>query len=192
MDIYDIIKNNKGIISVQLEPHTIYCILPRKYTLLHAALRQSMYECISTSVVDVLLKSSIKTINTFIKALKKTKQDVVAEHFTKVDDTSDTYFRDYTAVIDCNEKNPKALKLMLNYICLVDVYDLHSKNNLLRKLKIISYQSYCIIEMYLNMLDTQQATRYLLDIIINGNKKQYEGFVEMIKAWQPNILPLVD
>lgn len=190
MDVYAYIKKNKGAISIDLLTCDTYCEMPTdaKYKDLRKALKQSIRHCISTAVVDVLLKSDFEVINKFIEILKQTDQEHVAKHFSTIDETSEQRLYDYISVIECDEPIPNADKLKSNYDKIIK-FDLRGTlSKTLYKRKLISEHMWNLAESLYENHERTQANKCVLDCIINGNKKQYEGFVELVTTMFPNKL----
>lgn len=190
--MYDYIKANRGALAVELgDLSDLLEHLP--YTNLRTAILKSQEECLSTYVVDELLKSDIDTINCFIAALKATDQDYLLRYFVEICHRSDKCLHDYTSVVECDADIPPNAKLLLqnNYCIIRDIYCIQTLIHTLKRKRVISKQCFCKIIYQLDNKNRRQAVSILLDAIINGNNEQYNRFVAIAEKYHSDCLPYI-
>lgn len=195
--VYECLKANRGFLAFYIYTHDLDLYLPfgLKYNKLRQAIITAQDQCISTSIVDELLKSDTEIIDSFINALNETEQQHVIKYFNTIaSGDGDNFLYAYTHAIECGVPVPQSYKakLQTNYDTICTHYNLNKAKNLLIDNKVISHNCYHKISKYINENNEKKAIMYLIDILMNGNKEQYSRFLLVTKQKQPELLYLFE
>lgn len=185
MDVYDCIRHNRGLFAYHLNRDAMLHDCASFPPQLQTAICQACEECVSTAVVDVLLKSDIATINNFIDKLKK-NQPELCKYFTTYCNNGNRAIEWYQHVdVGNGEPLPLHIQHYLRLIFKSLCEAIHITEYIIIKLlnqRIISRNDYNRLHRLRN--DSKKRTEFLINIIINGSLRQYLAFKFIVKHYQ--------
>lgn len=177
MKYHEYIELNKDVLAQLLTSNVLKCV---PYGKTYSELRMAILN--EQNVIDALLKLDDIALHEFCGKLLDNHQYVAVDCFFKhvniyVDECKNK-------AVECDEQNTKRIT---NYDQVIYYMDIRRLLYPLYKQRAISYIDFINLQDICSNKDI--AKRYLLDIIVkDGNKEQYNRFIEVIERYQPLLL----
>lgn len=193
---YHFINVNRGVLSAYLQPSTLLLAFPftSKTESLKQAVIKADEECVSTAIVDELLRSDVEVIEEFIKTLNNNRAAHLSECFHTKYDESDKIFYDFMHADECNDPVPPNAKLHQNIDNIIPCFIKEKDTFVYALAQLFSIGAFSYLDMRkIQRIDSisgkSEATKALLAKITN--KYQYDALKTILAYIHSNAVQYV-